>query len=403
MAAGVGPDATRVVSCHARRNRSPASCRKPRTDLESGLWHAGTMREAVLLVGGRGTRLRPLTERTPKPMLPVAGIPVTEHQILRAKEAGVTRIILSTSYRAEVFADHFGDGSSLGVELVYATEPSPLGTGGAIRFVDDLLESGPNDPVLIFNGDVLTGLDIAGLVARWSEADADVALYLTRVDDPRAFGLVPTAEDGTVIAFTEKPQTPDEIVTDQINAGCYVFARRVISEIPAGRVVSVERETFPALLERQATVIGVVDDGYWLDLGTPEAFVQGSADLVRGIAPTPALPQPPGESLVYPGASVAADAILDGGTCVSARAVIGAGALVRGSVVDVDARIEPTAHVVRSVVGRGARIGHGVVVEDSVVGDGAIIESGNELRRGARVFCDAHLGPTAVRFSSDQT
>lgn len=361
------------------------------------------MLEAVLLVGGRGTRLRPLTERTPKPMLPVAGLPVTEHQILRAKEAGVTRVILSTSYRAEVFSDHFGDGSALGVELVYATEPSPLGTGGAIRFVDDLLESGPDDPVLVFNGDVLTGLDIGGLVRRWREASADVALYLTRVADPRAFGLVPTDDEGNVLAFTEKPQTPEEIITDQINAGCYVFARRVIDAIPPDRVVSVERETFPALLAGKSTVIGVVDEGYWLDLGTPAAFVQGSADLVRGIAPSPGVPQPAGDQLILPGAVVADDAVVGAGSCVSAGATIGAGAQVEGSVIDADAQVGPGAQVRRSVVGRGSRIGAGVVLEDVVVGDGAIIEEGNELRFGARVFCDAKLPAGAVRFSSDES
>jgi mannose-1-phosphate guanylyltransferase len=248
------------------------------------------MTEAVLLVGGQGTRLRPLTMNTPKPMLPVAGVPVTAHQIARAREAGVTRVILGTSYRAEVFRDHFGDGESLGVELVYAVEDEPLGTGGAIRHVAPLLQSGPDDPVLIFNGDVLTGVDLGGLISAWRAAAADVTLYLTRVPDPRAYGLVPTEDSGRVKDFLEKPQTPEEIVTDQINAGCYVFARRVIDSIPTGRPVSVERETFPQLLESGALLTGVVDDGYWLDLGTPMDFVKGSADLVRGIAPSPALP-----------------------------------------------------------------------------------------------------------------
>jgi mannose-1-phosphate guanylyltransferase len=183
-------------------------------------------------------------------MLPVAGAPVTEHQIARAREAGVTRVILGTSYRAEVFREHFGDGEHLGVELVYATEDEPLGTGGAIRNVSSLLTSGPDDPVLVFNGDVLTGVDLRYLISSHSQRNADVTLYLTRVDDPRAYGLVPTTADSRVTAFLEKPQTPEEIVTDQINAGCYVFRRSLIDEIPDGRPVSVERETFPALLRR---------------------------------------------------------------------------------------------------------------------------------------------------------
>jgi mannose-1-phosphate guanylyltransferase len=247
------------------------------------------MLEAVLLVGGQGTRLRPLTVTTPKPMLPVAGVPCTEHQIARAREAGVTRVILGTSYKPEVFLEHFGDGSRFGVELVYVTEDVPLGTGGAIRHVLSEVQSGPDDPVLVFNGDVLTGHDIAGQVKQWRSDDADVSLYLTRVEDPRAYGLVPTDAGGRVQAFLEKPATREECVTDQVNAGCYVFRRRVIDQIPTGRPVSVERETFPSLLASDAVVTGFVDDGYWLDLGTPLAFVQGSRDLVLGTAPSPLL------------------------------------------------------------------------------------------------------------------
>ena len=185
-----------------------------------------------------------------------------------------------------------------GIEIAYAVESEPLGTGGAIRNAAELLTCGPDDPVVVFNGDVITGLDIAGLVQQWRDSGAEVALYLTRVADPRAFGLVPTDDQGNVLAFTEKPQTPEEIVTDQINAGCYVFRRSVIDEIPTGRVVSVERDTFPALLARKATVSGVVDDGYWLDLGTPLAFARGSADLVRGIAPSPLLVGRTGQALI---------------------------------------------------------------------------------------------------------
>ena len=146
--------------------------------------------EAILLVGGQGTRLRPLTIETPKPMLPVAGRPCTEHQIARLRDAGVTRVILGTSYRADVFADYFGDGSAFGVELVCVTEAVPLGTGGAIRNVLSELKSGPDDPVLILNGDVLSGHDMAAQVAHHRAHDADVTLHLINVDDPRPFGLV---------------------------------------------------------------------------------------------------------------------------------------------------------------------------------------------------------------------
>ncbi len=355
-----------------------------------------------MLVGGKGTRLRPLTITAPKPMLPVAGKPVTEHQVARAKEAGIGRIVLGTSYQAEVFSDYFGDGSDVGIEMRYVVEDSPLGTGGAIRNVADALESGPDDPVVIFNGDVLTGLDIAGLVKAWRAADADVALYLTEVDDPRAFGLVPTDEDGRVTAFLEKPTRDEDIVTRQINAGCYVFRRSVIDQIPAGEVVSVERDTFPSLLDSGAVVIGHVDNGYWLDLGTPLSFVQGSRDLVRGIAPSPVVDSP-GESLVLDGAQVASGATLDGGTVIGQDCAVGAGATVTGSVVFDGARISDGAIIEGSVIGRGARIAPGVIVRSTIVGDGAVIDEGNELTEGARVFPDSHIGPTAIRFSSDKS
>jgi mannose-1-phosphate guanylyltransferase len=318
----------------------------------------------------------------------VAGRPFTEHQIAIAAAAGVTRVSLGTSYRAEVFSDYFGDGADFGIDLDYRVEDEPLGTGGAIRNASDALTCGPDDPVVVFNGDILTGLDIPALVNAWREADADVALYLTRVQDPRAFGLVPTVGD-RVTAFLEKPQTPEEIVTDQINAGCYVFRRSVIDHIPTDRPVSVERETFPALLEQGRTVVGWVDPGYWLDLGTPLAFARGSADIVQGKVASPALPGQPGDCLVLPGAQV--EGQCDRGAAVGAGARVGAGSRVSGSVLFDEA-----------VIGREARIGAGSVLHRAVIGDGAAIGAGNELLEGVRVWPDTEIGDCAVRFSSDQ-
>ncbi|MEU1618625.1 NDP-sugar synthase [Streptomyces sp. NPDC005722] len=360
------------------------------------------MTEAILLVGGKGTRLRPLTVHTPKPMVPAAGVPFLTHQLARARAAGVEHIVLATSYLAEVFEPHFGDGSALGLRLEYVTEDEPLGTGGAIRNVADRLDSAPGDPVLVFNGDILTGLDIAGLVATHRDSGADVSLHLTRVEDPRAFGLVPTDATGRVTAFLEKPETPEEIVTDQINAGAYVFDRSVIDSIPTGRPVSVERETFPGLLADGAHLQGMVDSTYWLDLGTPHAFVRGSADLVLGHAPSPAVPGRCGERLVLEGARIADDAKLTGGTAVSAGAVIGSGAVVEGSTVLAGAVVHPGATVVDSLIGAGAVIGERTVVHGSVIGDAARIGADNELRHGVRIWCGAVIPDGAVRFSSDQ-
>ncbi|OEV09745.1 sugar phosphate nucleotidyltransferase [Streptomyces nanshensis] len=360
------------------------------------------MTEAILLVGGKGTRLRPLTVHTPKPMVPAAGVPFLAHQLARARAAGVDHVVMATSYLAEVFEPYFGDGSQLGLHLEYVTEKEPLGTGGAIRNVASRLRSAPSDPVLIFNGDILTGLDIGALVATHTRSGADVSLHLTRVEDPRAYGLVPTDEDGRVTAFLEKPQTPEEIVTDQINAGAYVFDRSVIDTIPADRPVSVERETFPGLLAEGARLQGMVDSTYWLDLGTPQAFVRGSADLVLGRAPSPALPGRCGERLVLDTASVAPDAKLTGGTVVGAGATIGAGARIDGSTVLDGALVEQGAYVRDSLIGAGARVGSGAVLDGAVVGDGAVIGERNELRDGLRVWCGAHIPAGAVRFSSDE-
>ncbi|MCC5033086.1 NDP-sugar synthase [Streptomyces sp. WAC 00631] len=360
------------------------------------------MTEAILLVGGKGTRLRPLTVHTPKPMIPAAGVPFLSHQLARARAAGVEHVVLATSYLAEVFEPYFGDGSDLGLHLEYVTETEPLGTGGAIRNVAPRLRSGPDEPVLIFNGDILTGLDIRALVETHTTSGADVSLHLTRVEDPRAFGLVPTDGSGRVTAFLEKPQTPEEIVTDQINAGAYVFDRSVIDSIPEGRPVSVERETFPGLLEAGAHLHGMVDSTYWLDLGTPQAFVRGSADLVLGRAPSPAVPGGCGDRLVLDGADVAPDAKLTGGTVIGAGARVGAGASVDGSTVLDGAVVGDGARITDSLIGAGAVIGARTVLHGAVIGDGATVGADNELREGVRVWCGARIPEAGIRFSSDQ-
>jgi mannose-1-phosphate guanylyltransferase len=351
--------------------------------------------DAVILVGGMGTRLRPLTLSAPKPMLPTAGVPFLLHLVTRIRDAGVTHIVLGTSYQAEVFESYFGDGSSLGVEIEYVVETEPLGTGGGIRNVADRLRG---DTVLIFNGDVLSGVDLRALLATHERTGADVTLYLTKVDDPRAFGCVPTDADGWVTAFLEKDPNP---VTDQINAGTYVFSRAVVDAIPAGRPVSVERETFPGLLAARARIAAHVDTTYWRDLGRPADFVAGSADLVQGFAPSPALPGPVGPALVLPGAKVDGTAVLTGGATIGTGASVGAEATVDGSVL-FDGAVVGTGSVVRrSVVGFGAVIGPGTVIEDAVVGDRARIGGGVELLAGARVWPDVVLPDGSVRFSSD--
>lgn len=351
--------------------------------------------DAVILVGGKGTRLRPLTLSAPKPMLPTAGLPFLTHLLARIEAAGIKHVVLGTSFKAEVFEDYFGEGSKMGLEIDYVFETEPLGTGGGIRNVLPKLRG---DNVMVFNGDVLGGTDLNGILETHEKTDADVTLHLVRVGDPRAFGCVPTDEDGRVSAFLEKTQDPP---TDQINAGCYVFKREIIEQIPEGRPVSVEREVFPNLLAEGKRVFGHVDSSYWRDMGTPEDFVRGSADLVRGIAPSPALEGPRGESLVHPGAGIAPGAVLIGGTVVGRGAEVGAGARLDGAILFDGAVVEAGAVVERSILGFGVRIGPRALVRDAVIGDGADIGARCELLRGARVWPGVTLPDGGVRFSTD--
>jgi mannose-1-phosphate guanylyltransferase len=357
--------------------------------------------EAVLLVGGRGTRLRPLTIATPKPLLPTGGVPFLAHVLAGARAAGIERVVLATSYRAEEFRGAF-DGRLAGLdglELVHVDEREPLGTGGAIRNAAQQLRSGPGDPVVVLNGDVLSGHDLLAQLAAHAAAEADVTLHLTQVEDPRAYGCVPTDGSGRVTAFLEKTPEP---VTDRVNAGCYVFRREVIDRIPPGRPVSVERETFPELLAEGRRLLGHLDQAYWLDVGTPAAYVRGACDLVLGRLPSAALPGPPGDRLVLAGADVAADATVDGGSTVGAGATVGPAARVTGSVLFDGARVGTGAVVRDSVLAAGAQVGSGCVLDGVVVGDRARVGAGNELRHGARVWVDATVPANTLRFSSDE-
>jgi len=354
--------------------------------------------EAILLVGGQGTRLRPLTLSAPKPLLPTAGVPFLRHQFARAAAAGVTHVVLATSYRAEMFRECFGDGTAFGLSLDYVHEETPLGTAGGIRNAAALLRGGPDDPVVVLNGDVLSGHDIGAQLDMHRKAEAAVTLHLVEVPDPARFGSVPTDRAGRVTAFLEK--TPDP-VTNRINAGCYVFTRRVIDAIPAGRPVSVERETFPGLIDAGQTVMGYAESAYWLDVGTPAAFVRGSCDLVLGRLASAALPGSCGACLVLPGASVADGAVLSAGTVAGPGAWIGARATVEGSVLFEGARVGPGAVVRDSILGAAAQVAEGASVSGAVIGDGAVIGAGNELARGIRVWPGVRLDPTSIRFSSD--
>ncbi|MCW2513830.1 MAG: Nucleoside-diphosphate-sugar pyrophosphorylase family protein [Mycobacterium sp.] len=351
--------------------------------------------DAVVLVGGKGTRLRPLTLSAPKPMLPTAGLPFLTHLLSRIAAAGIEHVILGTSYHAVVFETEFGDGSKLGLHIEYVQEEEPLGTGGGIANIAPHLR---HDTAMVFNGDVLSGANLVELLATHYSRDADLTLHLVRVEDPRAFGCVPTDAEGRVTAFLEKTQDPP---TNQINAGCYVFERHIIEGIPRGRPLSVEREVFPQMLADGMKVCGYVDASYWRDMGTPEDFVRASADLVRGIAPSPALSGARGEHLVHEGAAIAPGAVLIGGSVIGRGAEIGPGARLDGAVIFDGARVEAGSVIERSIIGFGARIGPRAMIRDGVVGDGASVGARCELLRGARVWPGVVLPDHGIRYSSD--
>ncbi|HEX3706183.1 MAG TPA: NDP-sugar synthase [Mycobacteriales bacterium] len=353
--------------------------------------------EAVVLVGGQGTRLQPLTLRTPKPMLPCAGAPFLAHQLTRLRDSGIDHIVLATSYRSEVFHEYFGNGKDLGVRIDFVTETEPLGTAGGIRNVVRRLESGPEDPVVILNGDILSGHDIRAQLELHRRREAAVTLHLVEVEDPRAFGCVPTDSHARVTGFIEKSDAP---VTNRINAGCYVFTRKVIDGIPEGRPVSVERETFPGLLEVGETMLGYVDTAYWIDVGTPVAFVTANADIVTGVLTSPAMPGAPGEALVMDDALVHSGAVVNGGSTIGPRARVDAGAQVTRSVIGDGVHVQAGATVVDSLVGRRAVIGQRSVVSSAVIGEGATVGANNELAVGIRIWNEAAVPDGAIRFSS---
>lgn len=304
------------------------------------------MAVGILLVGGFGTRLRPLTSETPKPMLPVAGIPVTEHQILAAKAAGVHTLVLATSYLAEIFTPYFGDGSRWGIKIFYAVEKEPLGTGGAIRNAAELFDVADlgDEPIVVFNGDVLSRHSIAQQIQYHQSKSADVTIHLIDVADARAFGCVPTDSIGRVTAFLEKMENP---VTQSINAGCYIFHPRVLSAIPRGEVVSIERETFPALIESARPVYGYKEQAYWLDVGTPAALFKGSRDLVSG------------EYQVMAGCQIDPSAQIIGKSSLGSRVTVGADSLIDDC-----------------IIGDGVTIGDGVKLKHSFIAHGSLIASG---------------------------
>ncbi|MGO9027524.1 MAG: sugar phosphate nucleotidyltransferase [Acidimicrobiales bacterium] len=328
---------------------------------------------AVVLVGGEGTRLRPLTLTAPKQMLPIVEEPMIERVVGHLANHGIDEAVLSLGYRPDAFINAYPGGTIAGVRLSYAVEPSPLDTAGAIRFAAD--RAGIDDTFVVVNGDVLTDLDITGLIGFHRQHGSEATISLTPVEDPSAFGVVPTDADGRVLAFIEKPPR-DEAPTNLINAGTYVLEPAVLDRIPEGRRVSIERETFPAMAEAR-TLYAQGSDAYWLDTGTPDAYLRAHDDLLLGRRSGPPAPGAVRDDSLGPGVwrigEVDVRSSSVSRSLVGEGAIIEAGALVERSVIGHGAVVEEGTSVVGSVLLPGARVAARATVEGSIIGPDATI------------------------------
>jgi NDP-sugar pyrophosphorylase family protein len=354
----------------------------------------------IVLVGGEGTRLRPLTLTIPKQMLPVAEVPMIERVVAHLARHGVTDVILSLGYRPDAFIAAYPDSRCAGATLTYVVEPEPLDTAGAIRFA--ATQARVQGTFLVFNGDVLTDLDITALVAFHREHGGDATISLTPVEEPSAFGVVPTAGDGRVEAFIEKPP-PGTAPTNLINAGTYVLEPAVLERIPADRRVNIERETFPALVEDRR-LYALASTGYWLDVGTPERYLTANADLLDGTRPGPPVAgarERAGGAWALPGAVV--DGKVDG-SLIGKDAGVAEEAIVEGAVIGQGAVVGRGAMVRRSVLLPGARIGEGAEVSESVLGPGSTVGARARVRGfsvvGAGVAVEADACHDGARLSA---
>ncbi len=367
--------------------------------------------KAVILVGGEGTRLRPLTLDTPKPLVPVGNRPFLEHVLASLSRHGVQEAILTTGYRAEAF-DTYPPERTYGVQLTVVREEDPLGTAGAVKNIEHMLTS----TFLVLNGDILTNLDLTALVNHHRRKESVATLTLTSVRDPSAYGLVPIDDDGKIQRFIEKPRA-DEVVTDLINAGTYVLEPEVLQRVPAGENHSVERGLFPRLLAEGAPLYGFQAPAYWLDLGTPEKYLRANRDVLEGrvgeeppgtrassgawVAKTCEVDpwvQIRGPVAIAGGTTIAEGAVIHPLTCIGRDCRIAGGAVIEESVIQEGVEVERGAVIERSIVCTGAKVGAGCRIEDAVVGAGVRLGADNELRAGIRLWPNLEIPPGKVRF-----
>ncbi len=358
--------------------------------------------QAIVLVGGEGTRLRPLTYGTPKPMVPIMGVPFLARTLERLHHAGINDVILPAGYMPQAIVDYFGDGSRLGMKITYVIEETPLGTAGALKNVEQHIHG----PFFVLNGDVLTSLDLQAMIAEHERLGGLGLLHLIRVDDPSAFGCVVHDAQQRISAFVEKP--PRETApTNEINAGTYLFEREILDMIPAGRNVSIERETFPAVIAAGKGLYACTTSDYWMDLGKPEQYLAAHRDILARRMPMLALePGATGEGAaalarvarlelpVHADAQVTIDpsAVVGPNVVIGAGCSIGARVVLRDSVLWDGVVLEEGAIVEGAIVASGARIGREArVFEGSVIGHDTTIEPGRVLDAGSRVGATAPI------------
>jgi mannose-1-phosphate guanylyltransferase len=341
---------------------------------------------AVVLVGGTGTRLRPITLDRPKPMLPIAGRPFLSHLFGRLAEAGVDHVILSCGYLPDAIRAHFGDRAEDSLRVTYVVEDEPLGTAGAIRLA---ARGRVDEPFLALNGDVLADLDVRAFRQFHATSGSRATIALTPVTEPERYGLVLTDRAGAVTAFREKPSL-DELADVpepyRINAGAYVLDPDVLDLVPAGRAVSIEREVFPLLVGHG--LHAWESDGYWNDIGTPESYLAGNLHVLEAEAGGRVVVDP--TAVVDPAARLVAPVLIGPGAVVEAHAEIGR------SVVGAGSRVEADAHLVGSVVHEGASVGRGARVLDSVVGSRSVVGAGADLQALVVVGPDVHVAPRSM-------
>ncbi|MEW6154851.1 MAG: NDP-sugar synthase [Actinomycetota bacterium] len=339
---------------------------------------------AVVLVGGEGTRLRPLTLAMPKQMLPVAEVPMIERVLAHLGGHGVTEAVLSLGYRPGPFLSLFPEGRMGDIALRFVVEPEPMGTAGAIAYA--AREAGVDETFVAVNGDVLTDLDVSALVTSHRHWGAEGTIALHHVADASAYGLVTTDASGRVKAFVEKPgpgQLAAVAAGGDINAGTYVLEPSVLDRVPVGRAVSIEREVFPPMAS-EGVLYAAVSGAYWLDTGTPALYLQAQLDLLDGLRPPPPAPgavrRDGAHGPVWLLGEPVIDGLVSGGSLVGTAAFVHAGARVERSVIGAGARLAEGAEVRGSVLMAGASVHAGAVVEGSIVGEEAVVGEGAQVR-----------------------